>query len=246
MNNNNNDENDSIIKEYTIYQIQNLFSNLLLANSLLKDNEIKLSTLNRNGKSNTKSYTNVKRDCMKISKIIDKVGKEVLYILQNPTRIKIKEIPITGILNQRKLISRLNRDSENKIRNLRKMFYEVKDKFTINHNHLPEEYSTKYLDNSIRMHKESIRKLLKLKEKLTGRKEISPFPNDNRSFLQKILDCPNPLDEDFFSYISEPNEKTDFNQKEAEIRKEEKISRENQKKSIRDFRKFLDKTLKTF
>lgn len=242
--NNNND--DGIIKEYTIYQIQNLFSNLLLANSLLKENQVKLTSLNRSGKSDTKHYSNLKRDSIKISEIIDKVGREVLYILQNPTRIKIKEIPIKGILNQRKLISKLNRDSENKIRNLRKMFYDVKDKFTINHNHLPEEYSTKYLDNSIRMHKESIRKLLKLKEKLTGRKEISPFPNDNRSFFEVLLDCPNPLNQDFFSYISDSNQKNSFNEKEAEIRRNEERIREEEKRSIRNFKTFLDKTLKTF
>ena len=241
-----NNNNDGIIKEYTIYQIQNLFSNLLLANSLLKENQIKLTSLNRSGKSDTKHYSNVKRDGIKISEIIDKVGKEVLYILQNPTRIKIKEIPITGILNQRKLISKLNRDSDNKIRNLRKMFYDVKDKFTINHNHLPEEYSTKYLDNSIYMHKESIRKLLKLKEKLTGRKEVNPFPNDNRSFLEVFLDCPNPLDQDFFSYISDPNQKSSLQQKEIEIRRQEEKVRDEEKRSIRNFKKFLDKTLKTF
>ena len=238
--------NDNVIKKYTIYQIQNLFSNLLLANNLLKEYSVQLTSLNRSGKSNTKRYSNLKRDEIKLSKIIDKVGKEVLYILQNPTKIKIKEVPIRGILNQRKLISKLNIDSENKIRNLRKMFYEVKDKFTINHNHLPEEYSTKYLDNSIRMHKESVRKLLKLKEKLTGVKEVSPFPNDNRSFFEKILDCPNPLDENFFAYLSDyPNNNNSFNEKEAEIRKEAEKTREEEKKSIRSFKNFLEKTFKT-
>ena len=112
--------------------------------------------------------------------------------------------------------------------------------------HSPKEYSTKYLDNSIRMHKESIRKLLKLKEKLTGRKEISPFPNDNRSFFEVLLDCPNPLNQDFFSYISDSNQKNSFNEKEAEIRRNEERIREEEKKSIRNFKNFLDKTLKTF
>lgn len=235
MNNNscNQDKSENLIRQYTIYQIQNLFKIVIYANNLLKENNYLLHELDQQGKKNTEKYQKRIKFKLKLTKIVKKTGEEIIYILKYPERIKIREVPIGGILNQRTMILKSNRDKEYKLRNLRKMFYDVKNKFTINYNNIPEEYSTKYLDNTIRIHKEMVKKLIRLKEKLSGKKVFNELPedsSDNRSFIEKILGCPIFPKDSFFSdnYI-----------------KEEKINNQNQKKRINQQQKKLYETEKS-
>lgn len=241
---NNNSEN-KVLKEYTIYQIQNLFGTLLLSDKNIKECTTQMDILQSTGSSDSIRYRNLEKIKTDLENLQNTAQNEVEYILQNPTKVIIKEIPIRGILNQRRIISELNRNSDNKIRKLRSMFFEIKDKFALNHNYIPEEYSTKYLDNSIQIHKESIRKLLKLKEKLSGYKEVNPIPNDNRSIFDKIIDCPNPFEENFYNVFQEGNERVSFQEKQQRLQKEEQQLRKEEERSILNFRNFLDKSFKT-
>lgn len=238
MNTNNNS------REYTTYQIQDLFSNLFYVKSLLKENKNELNTLTVTGETGTVKYSNLEKKNTELSKINSKLEKEAEYIIENPSKIIIREVPLTGILNQRRLVNKLNMNVDNKIRKLREMYYDVKDKFNINNNYIPEEYSTKYLDRSIEMHKKSVRQLLKLKEKLTGRKEDYSIEKNNSSFLDKLFNCPSYIDKTIDSLFIENNENMIINEKEQKLQKEEKELRQKEKKIIQHFKKFLDGTFK--
>jgi len=239
MNKNNNS------REYTTYQIQDLFSNLFYVKSLLKENKNELNTLTQIGETDTVKYSNLKRKNIELSTINSNIEKEAEYIIENPSKIIIREVPLTGILNQRRIISKLNSNVDNKIRKLRQMYYDVKDKFNINNNYVPEEYSIKYLDRSIEMHKKSVRQLLKLKEKLTGKKQdYSSIKTNERSFLEKLFDCPSPFDNKFEDFYLLNNENTIINEKEQQLQKEEKELRQKEKKIIQRFKNFLDGSFK--
>ena len=237
MNNNscNQQKTEKLIRQYTIYQIQNLFKIVIYANNLLKENNFLLFELDKQGKKNTDKYQKRVKFKLKLTKIVKKAGEEILYILKYPERIKIREVPIGGILNQRTMILKSNRDKEYKLRNLRKLFYDVKEKFTINHHNVPDEYSTKYLDHTIHVHKEMVKKLVHLKEKLSGKKEFledelpEEVRDDNRSFLEKLLNCPTfPKEESIIDQsinekkINQQNERKKLNNQEKKLQESEK------------------------
>lgn len=246
MNNNscNQEKSEKLIRQYTIYQIQNLFKIVIYANNLLKENNFLLYELDKQGKKNTDKYHKRLKFKLKLTKIVKKAGEEILYILKYPERIKIREVPIGSILNQRTMILKSNRDNEYKLRNLRKLFYDVKEKFTINHHNVPEEYSTKYLDHTIEVHREMVKKLVRLKEKLSGKKEFieEELPEevkDNRSFLEKLLNCPTFPKEASPGVNSLQAEKVNQEIQRKKINQEQKRLQESEKSTLHKIEKIL-------
>lgn len=232
---NNNSNETPYIREYTIYQIQTLFKILIYGHNLLKKTSYTVDKLKSEGNQSSRKFMESKKSEKQLVSVIQKVGKEIFYIIKHPERIKIREIPIEGILDERKLIFKMNKDNEYKIKNLRSMFFELKNKFHLSNGYIPEEFSTKHLDAKIKIHEKTIKNLIELRYKLSGKKtHISK--KKKRSFLEALFDCPTLIEEhDNFDEINE-----NLMMESKKIVKNEKKKKESYRRAVNSFSTLLD------
>lgn len=155
------------IKLYSNDELTKLFSNYLYYyDQIAKQKRIVEAIQNQKSQKYSEEVDFYNR----LNEDIKPFTDEIRYIFENPSKIRIVQVPLSSILREQYQIDKENIGLENKVKNLESIFSQTIRNFRVQ-DEIPLEYSARELENQITIHENIVQDLEETYTTLLGMKD---------------------------------------------------------------------------